>query len=856
MFGDSDIKLPLVISLIIHSLLLIVFSYIVFTPVEEEELISINLVELIDTSIPQLEESTLVATQPEKPEAEEIPESSTSEERISAIPEVVTEKEVTEAKVSSEKVEPLSEIGGVEGRIPPPIETNIVPEEGEIAQAQVKPEVSVKEGSTFPAAKVPTVIKEELKEKSALELSREEVAAPQPSLPSVAVKSASQGGGEELAPKKGETITESIVRVITKKLSEIGIAPTVSEKKLSSDETSVAKLETPLEVGAREVSSEIRESSASEEVEKGLGVKGEEVSPVVTSQEVDKRESAVVPSGAKTPNVIISKEEVPVVSLPKAKDEKGLSERGEVLKKPQKEAEKIESSEGSKVDVIGSAIPEEKVSEERRVPEKVGGPAVIKGEIGGKGTEEASDVSEDIVLEKPQKVKEVGKEEISAPQKIETEIGEPLVSGRKQIEEKIIQPKASPVLREIEEAQERKTEEVEALKRGEDIEKPQGNEVVPSEEEERYGKEEVSELEVVKVISGPEELPKKEVLSELDITPQVKDEGGEVQKETKGEAEEERIATVHKKPREEEVVEQKISSKMEEVEPPSRREVTEPTVSKEIPNDQWMTKGMIIKQGKDERQGVIVVSQKEAPTMKISSSIEEAGDVKSGGKTAPIIEESSRRTEKFEDSGEIIPKEEIAKASQILSVIEEGQKEIVAIPISERKATKEPIQERIDLKASEKKEQISAPEKGAPIIEERRETLIVPEKSEPEKKEAMEMGETPRKGKLEEIVSSKERPKITIELGKPKVKSDFYPAFVRPVAIEYPQWAQEEGIEGAMELTVLVGSDGKVMEVNISRTSGHKKLDLVAVEALQQAQFTSYETQYIVKILIKFTLGG
>lgn len=55
---------------------------------------------------------------------------------------------------------------------------------------------------------------------------------------------------------------------------------------------------------------------------------------------------------------------------------------------------------------------------------------------------------------------------------------------------------------------------------------------------------------------------------------------------------------------------------------------------------------------------------------------------------------------------------------------------------------------------------------------------------------------------------------------------------------DYPRLARRRGIEGAVELRLLVLPDGRVGEVEVSRSSGHRILDEAAIEAARGYRFT------------------
>lgn len=59
------------------------------------------------------------------------------------------------------------------------------------------------------------------------------------------------------------------------------------------------------------------------------------------------------------------------------------------------------------------------------------------------------------------------------------------------------------------------------------------------------------------------------------------------------------------------------------------------------------------------------------------------------------------------------------------------------------------------------------------------------------------------------------------------------PTFRHRPAPAYPAQAQRDEIEGTVRLKLLIGADGRVAEVNIVRSSGHRLLDQAALSAAQ-----------------------
>jgi|GEM_PF-3375189 len=67
-------------------------------------------------------------------------------------------------------------------------------------------------------------------------------------------------------------------------------------------------------------------------------------------------------------------------------------------------------------------------------------------------------------------------------------------------------------------------------------------------------------------------------------------------------------------------------------------------------------------------------------------------------------------------------------------------------------------------------------------------------------------------------------------------------AFEAPVLIEsvkplYPVWASEQGMEGTVIVKMLVDTEGRVIDVEVVKTSGYRILDEAAIEAVKQYKF-------------------
>ncbi len=68
------------------------------------------------------------------------------------------------------------------------------------------------------------------------------------------------------------------------------------------------------------------------------------------------------------------------------------------------------------------------------------------------------------------------------------------------------------------------------------------------------------------------------------------------------------------------------------------------------------------------------------------------------------------------------------------------------------------------------------------------------------------------------------------------VELDRAPGFLRQSMAQYPEWAQDQGIEAVVLVWVTVGTDGKVMEASIKR-SGGKHFDANAIQAARSSLF-------------------
>lgn len=74
---------------------------------------------------------------------------------------------------------------------------------------------------------------------------------------------------------------------------------------------------------------------------------------------------------------------------------------------------------------------------------------------------------------------------------------------------------------------------------------------------------------------------------------------------------------------------------------------------------------------------------------------------------------------------------------------------------------------------------------------------------------------------------------------------------VRPV---YPKNAQNEGVEGTVEAVATVSPEGRLLEVNITRSSGDPRLDAIVVRTTERAwTFKALGVEYNVRITVVFS---
>ncbi|MFW6134102.1 MAG: TonB family protein [Elusimicrobiota bacterium] len=92
---------------------------------------------------------------------------------------------------------------------------------------------------------------------------------------------------------------------------------------------------------------------------------------------------------------------------------------------------------------------------------------------------------------------------------------------------------------------------------------------------------------------------------------------------------------------------------------------------------------------------------------------------------------------------------------------------------------------------------------------------------------------------------------ITGPVSKRKVLRRVYP--------RYPKWAEEQGVEGKVQLKFWVSPEGMVTSVELERTSGYPDLDSRAMEAVKKYLFSPLESEEEQEkqwgtITIKYTL--
>ncbi len=66
---------------------------------------------------------------------------------------------------------------------------------------------------------------------------------------------------------------------------------------------------------------------------------------------------------------------------------------------------------------------------------------------------------------------------------------------------------------------------------------------------------------------------------------------------------------------------------------------------------------------------------------------------------------------------------------------------------------------------------------------------------------------------------------------------------IRRVYPEYPQWAQEQGIEGSLKLRFWVSPQGIIERVELESTSGYPEMDSRAIEAMKKWLFEPEDSE-------------
>lgn len=83
------------------------------------------------------------------------------------------------------------------------------------------------------------------------------------------------------------------------------------------------------------------------------------------------------------------------------------------------------------------------------------------------------------------------------------------------------------------------------------------------------------------------------------------------------------------------------------------------------------------------------------------------------------------------------------------------------------------------------------------------------------------------------------RPKKSFEIAGPLNNR----SITHKVIPQYPAWAEEQGIIGSVRIWFTVTSDGAVRSnMRVTKTTGYPDLDKLALEALKQWTFASFES--------------
>jgi TonB family protein len=80
------------------------------------------------------------------------------------------------------------------------------------------------------------------------------------------------------------------------------------------------------------------------------------------------------------------------------------------------------------------------------------------------------------------------------------------------------------------------------------------------------------------------------------------------------------------------------------------------------------------------------------------------------------------------------------------------------------------------------------------------------------------------------------------------------PRYVRPPAPHYPFTMLEQGIEGHVQVMVVIARDGTPKDMWIARTSGHASFDNEALAALRLAAWTASPNEVVVVVPIDFVI--
>jgi len=141
-----------------------------------------------------------------------------------------------------------------------------------------------------------------------------------------------------------------------------------------------------------------------------------------------------------------------------------------------------------------------------------------------------------------------------------------------------------------------------------------------------------------------------------------------------------------------------------------------------------------------------------------------------------------------------------------------------------------------------------------PVIEEEEIAEIIEEAIEPIKEEKPEKPKpriVPRQVEVKPVVKPVTPPKPKIQavprpvrataVKKTQPKTGFikpvYPAYLRNPAPPYPKSAKRRRLEGVVELKVQVSADGRVVDLSIAKSCGHKTLDRSALQTVRNWRF-------------------